>query len=151
MCINKEKEKLKDYDLNRAERTKILEDLDFKHEMFINALDNFSGKGSQDIPMAELKKFKFMEWVYLNDKVRFRRRKDLGDVLMFDCVMEKGGEFGMHLHTDCIESTEVIKGELLDLHSNTTYLENDLAIFPKGKKHIPVAVEDSVLRVFFIP
>ena len=149
MCEFKEKTRLESYELNRAERTKILEDLDFKHELFINALDNFSGKGNQDVPMAELKKFKFMEWVYLNDKVKFRRRKDLFETLMFDCVMEKGGEFGMHLHTDCIEITEVVKGEILDLHSNTTYKENELAIFEKNQKHIPVATTDTILRVFF--
>lgn len=149
MCGNKNNEEKSRYELNRAERSKILDDLDLKHTMFINALDNFRGKGDQDVPKAELKKFKFMEWVYLNDKVKFRRRNDIEDMLMFDCVMEKGGEFGMHLHSDCVEMTEIVQGELFDLQTNTTYTENELVIFPKNKKHIPIATQDTVLRVFF--
>ena len=149
MCVNKNNEEKSRYELNRAERAKILDDLNLKHTMFINALDNFRGKGDQDVPKAELKKFKFMEWVYLNDKVKFRRRNDIEDMLMFDCVMEKGGEFGMHLHSDCVEMTEIVQGELFDLQTNTTYTENELVIFPKNKKHIPIATQDTVLRVFF--
>tara|TARA_R110002049_G_scaffold230108_2_gene402261 strand:+ start:39 stop:491 length:453 start_codon:yes stop_codon:yes gene_type:complete len=149
MCVNKNNEEKSRYELNREERSKILDDLDLKHTMFINALDNFRGKGDQDVPKAELKKFKFMEWVYLNDKVKFRRRNDIEDMLMFDCVMEKGGEFGMHLHSDCVEMTEIVQGELFDLQTNTTYAENELVIFPKNKKHIPIATQDTVLRVFF--
>lgn len=149
MCLETRKKEIEKYDLNRAERTKMLQDLDLKHDMFINALDNFSGKGNQDIPLAELKKFKFMEWVYLNDKVKFRRRKDMDDYLMFDCVMEKGGEFGMHLHTDCVEISEVVKGQLTDMQTNTTYNVGDIAKFEKGQKHLPISIEDTVLRVFF--
>lgn len=150
MCEKKKTYHSEKHILDRQERRKMLEELDIRHSMFINALDNFKGKGDHtDIPFAELKKFPFMEWVYLNDKVKFRQRQPLDNYLMFDTYMEKGGEFGMHFHSDCVEYTEVVRGKMVDIQTNQQYNEGQMAIYGAKEKHIPVAMEDTILRVFF--
>lgn len=149
MCDNKEKYKPNKVEVNREERRKMLEELDIRHSMFIKTLDNFKGKGDKDVTFSELKKFPFMKWVSLSDKVKIRKRRVLDDYLMFDTVMQKGGEFGMHYHSDCKEYTDVISGRIVDIQTNDEYNEGDMAIYDKKEKHIPVAMEDTVLRVFF--
>lgn len=149
MCERKETYTTDKHFLDRQERQKMLEELDIRHSMFLNALDNFKGKGDNNIPFAELKKFPLMKWVNLNDKVKFRKRNPLESYLMFDTVMTKGGEFGMHYHSDCVEYVEVISGKLVDIQTNHEYNEGEIAIYNAKEKHIPVAMEDTVLRVFF--
>lgn len=149
MCEKKKTYHSERHTLDRKERRKMLEELDIRHSMFLNALDNFKGKGNNNIPFADLKKFPFMEWVYLNDKVKFRQRQPLDNYLMYDTIMSKGGEFGMHYHSDCVEYVEVISGKLVDIQTNHEYNEGEIAIYNAKEKHIPVAMEDTVLRVFF--
>jgi len=152
MCINRTKEQISRYELNRAEKENMLDLLEIKHQAFMNALDNFKGKGDQDITKSTLKAYPFMKWVVLNESplVKFRRRGDISEnTLMFDCYMEKGGEFGMHLHSDCVEECEVVQGELFDVQFNQTFKEGDIALYEKGVKHIPIATQETLLRVFF--
>ena len=152
MCTIPDNDKMKKYEINRSERIDMLDILELKHQAFMNALDNFRGKGNQDVTKDELRNYRFMEWVVLNESplVKFRRRGDINkDTLMFDTYMEKGGEFGMHLHSDCVEECEVVEGEVFDIQSNKTFKEGDIAKYPKGVKHIPVATKETLLRVFF--
>lgn len=96
--------------------------------------------------------FPLLEWVKLNDKVSIRRRKMLFKTYInFDTKIKAGGEFGEHFHDDVIESTEIIKGTILDLYDNTTYGENDVMHYEKGEKHTPIAIEDTLLKVIFKP
>lgn len=151
MCISEKKKPIR-FEHSRQARQDMLDELDLKHDLFIDALDSFRGKGQEDIPKEVLRKFPFMEWVSLgeDDKVKFRKRgKIYGNVLMFDTEMQKGGKFGMHLHSDCTETIEVISGELLDLQTNKTYISGDVVFYEKNERHIPVAIQDSILRVFF--
>ena len=91
-----------------------------------------------------------MEWVKLNDKIKLRRREILfDDILVFDTIMEEGGEFGKHLHPDCIEHVDVIKGELVDLIDNSVYNEGDKLVIMAGKYHIPVSTEHTIIKVYF--
>lgn len=152
MCLEKKEEQFKRLEINKSDRLDMLDLLEIKHQAFMNALDNFRGKGDQDIKKDVLRTYPFMEWTVLNENplVKFRRRGDINkDTLMFDCYMEKGGEFGMHLHSDCVEECEVVKGELFDIQINKTFKEGQIARYDKGVKHIPIATQETLLRVFF--
>ena len=151
MCLNPPiKKKLDILELNRQSRRDMLSELELKHSLFIDALDSFKGRGKEDVPKEVIRKFPYMEWVSLSDKVKFRKRGTIyNDVIMFDTEMDKGGKFGMHIHSDCTETFEVIKGEVLDLQTNKTYKAGDVVFYDKNEKHIPVAIQDTILRVFF--
>jgi len=138
------------FELNRQSRNDMLAELELKHSLFMDAMDSFGGKGDGDVKKNALRKFPYMQWEYLNSDVKFRKRGIIyNDVIMFDTEMAKGGKFGMHLHSDCTETFEVISGKVMDLQTNKTYNVGDIAFFDKNEHHIPVALEDTVLRVFF--
>ena len=135
---------------NRKERESIMSDMQLKHNAMLSMLDGFNGRGDTDITKKDLQSFSINEWVSLNDKVKVKRLDNLvSDLLVFRTLMESGGEFGWHLHSDCDEYLYVLKGALVDLGINKKYEENEMAFIGKGTPHIPVAIEQTELIVFF--
>jgi hypothetical protein len=131
-------------------RDKILKDFHLRTNVIMESLDSFSGKGDSNISKSELKSFNEMEWIWVNEKVRIRRRKDMfEDTLVFDTVISEGGQFGAHIHIDCIEHCDVIKGELTDLLTNKTYKEGEVVLFNQGQKHLPMSTVETILKVYF--
>ena len=83
-----------------------------------------------------------MEWIEVSKGVLVRRRKTLlGDIIPFDTIMQKGSEFGLHKHSDCIEICDIEEGEIVDLKTSDIYISGNQAIWEKGEEHIPVAME----------
>ena len=138
-------------DLNsfRKDRAKMIRNLNIRHEIIERSLDNWTIKDSS-ITKAQLSEFPMMQWIYIDKKIKIRRRMCLfSNILVFDTVMRAGAEFSKHLHPDCIEHADVIEGELIDLIDNSHYSEGDVFVVDSGKYHIPISLEHTVLRVYF--
>ena len=93
--------------------------------------------------------FKIHEWIEVNDKVKFKLIEFNNSEAIFDTEMKRNGAFGGHRHDDCIEIAEVLKGVLFDVDSDKTYYKGDVLTIEAGKKHTPVALENTVLKVTF--
>ena len=138
-----------DLESHRKERARMIEDLNIRHDIIARALDSWTTKDSS-ISKAQLSEFPIMQWVHVDKKIKIRKRMCLfGDILVFDTVMRPGAEFAKHLHPDCIEHVDVIEGELIDLIDNVSYGPGDKLVVEAGTYHIPIALEHTVIRVYF--
>lgn len=131
-----------------------MQDVENKFCSLMDTISLFNKKRAiEPIDKDRLKQFPFGVWIDLNSKVKVKR---LGDrfkegYLSFDTVMEAGGEFGQHFHSDLIESTEVKQGEMYDTEDGKYYRDGDVAHYDKGQVHTPIATKKTVLHVLFKP
>lgn len=151
MCV---KEKLEETAITlehqRGERMEMMEHFCILHHKVNHMIDCWNGNGNKDVTKKELKEFPNGCWVEINKGVKIKRMNDLpGEILVFETIMEKGSEFGLHMHSDCNEYCEVISGKIVDIKSNMTYSEGIQAFWNKGIEHVPVALQDSKLMVYF--
>lgn len=115
-----------------------------------NVLSTFRGHSSKPINYNDFEAFPLFEWISLDEKVKIQRRKmHFGDYLNFHCTLKKGGRFNEHFHEDIIESTEVIKGKVLDLMTAEMYNEGDVLTYGTNEKHDVIALEDTEIKVLF--
>lgn len=131
-----------------------MQDVENKFCSLMDTISLFnSKKGFEPINKEQLKQFPIGVWIELNSKVRARRRKNRfkEGYLCFDTIMEAGGEFGEHFHSDLIESTEVIQGEMYDTQDSKYYRDGDVAHYDKGQMHTPIATKKTILHVLFKP
>lgn len=150
MCIPSKKEnEIKPKKHLREERQKIMDSMQLKHEKMLSLIDSWNGIGSVDVKKKDMKEMPDQVWIQLSPRVRIRRLDDLGGLVCFDTEMKKGGEFGLHLHSDCREICEVVKGEIVDLVTNECFTTGEKLIVEKGEQHFPIALEDTVLKVYF--
>lgn len=136
----------------REERNQILSDMQIKHNTFVKMIDGWDFDSENDFTKDDMRGFPIMEWMELKEGVKIRRRNDLfGDILCFDTIIEKGVDFGMHMHSDCDEICDVKIGKLSDLVSEDgrTYSAGETLEVKKGVKHIPIALEYTELLVYF--
>lgn len=146
MCIQVKCNKIDD-----GYRDSLMLKIEASHSMLVNAVERFNKKeAKKPISRDDLETFPLGVWVSVNEKIRVRKRKNrFSTFLNFDTEMIKGAEFGEHFHDDIVESTEVIKGKLLDTFDGKFYEVGDVAHYEKGVKHTPIAVEDTMLHVLF--
>ena len=85
----------------------------------------------------------------VNDKVNFVKYFDDGKTLKFKCYIKAGGSFGIQKH-DCVETTTVISGNLIEgLRNFTEFLPNETIVYQVNEEHKPYSTQDSVLDVVF--
>lgn len=135
-----------------------LRDIEKDHQKLIvdlnKTLESFKkGNLKKPITYNDLKKFPLFEWMYLDPitkKVKIMRKNmHFKDHLNFDTIMKKGGRFSEHFHGDCIESTEILKGKVLDLVSADIYETNDVLYYGEKDTHDIIALEDTEFKVLF--
>ena len=132
------------------DRKSLMNALNLRTNAILHTLENFQGRNDHNITKTMLKGFPDMVWVMINEGVKVRKRGDLfKDTLVFDTIIAPGGQFGLHLHSDCIEHCDVIRGELIDLATNQTFQEGETVVFEKGDEHLPMSNEYTQLRVYF--
>ena len=78
------------------------------------------------------------------------RKIPLREKLVFEVLMMKGGEFGLHSHKDCSEITYVESGSMFERISNNDYKAGDTAIFLSSQEHEIIALENTFLIVTFL-
>lgn len=128
----------------------IMDRFNLVHGQFMHMIDGWSGIGDKDVTKKEMRTFPIDNWVEISDGVWIRRRKDLpGDILVFETTMEEGSEFGMHKHSDCLETCDVLEGKMVDLKTNVCYPAGSQAIYQPGEVHVPVALRATKLMVYF--
>lgn len=138
-------------------KSNVIQTMERVENKFTSLIDTISlfneDKATLPINRNQLKQFPFFQWKAINDKVKVYRKRDRfkEGYLSFDTVMEKEGAFGEHFHSDLIESTEVISGEMYDTYDGKFYREGDVAHYDKGQKHTPIATKKTVLHVLFKP
>tara|TARA_R110002051_G_scaffold299247_1_gene366357 strand:- start:21 stop:446 length:426 start_codon:yes stop_codon:yes gene_type:complete len=139
---------------NKNKVTQTMAEVETKFCSLMDTISLFNNsKAITPINKEQLKQFPFGVWMDLNSKVKVKRRRDRfkEGYLCFDTVMETGGEFGEHFHSDLIESTEVVQGEMYDTYDSKYYREGDVAHYDKGQKHTPIATKKTILHVLFKP
>jgi hypothetical protein len=149
MCINSHKELNKD-----NYRSELISSINATHDRLVNAVSLFNArKAIEPIDREMLKKFPFFEWIDFNPKVKGLRRGDRfpEKYLCFDIEMLEGGELGERFHSDLIESTEVVSGEMYDTYDQRYYRDGDIAHYDKGQKHTPIATKKTILHILFKP
>jgi len=141
---HKKVEKKEDYrlELQRA--------IEVSHNRLIKAIDNHINATSEPINLDDLKSFPLGVWVEIGGNIKAKKRKNrFSDFLNFDIEMKAGAEFSEHFHTDIIESTEVMQGEMFDVSSGKIYKTGDVANYNEGQKHKPIATKETLLHVLF--
>lgn len=130
-----------------TDHLKLMKDLEDVLDVFKN------GDVNKPITYNDLKKFPLFKWVYLDPltkKVKIRKKNNhFIEYLNFDTLMKKGGRFSEHFHGDCIESTEILEGKVLDLVSADIYETNDILYYTQDQTHDIIALEDTTLKVLF--
>ncbi|MDC1081344.1 hypothetical protein OAQ15_04495 [Flavobacteriaceae bacterium] len=127
-------------------------ELDASYHDLTVAINRLLKKDVKPINAKDLMAFPLNTWIEIGPNIKARKRKNrFKDYLSFDIDMQKNACFAEHFHGDVVESTEVIKGEMLDTATvpNTIYKKGDVAHWEKNVKHTPVALEKTFLHVLF--
>ena len=134
----------------RSEREKLMETFCVLNHKVNHMIDAWNGNGNYNIKKSQLREFPLRCWVELSEGVEIMKLDDLpGDIIVFDTKMEKGRKFGLHMHSDCDETCDVLEGKIVDILTNETYNAGNRALWPKGVEHIPVALKETRLMVYF--
>ncbi len=133
----------------REERRKMMDDMQLKHDKILALLDGWNGGDYSDVKKKEMMGMPKNVWIDLNPDVMIRRLDDFSDMLAFDTIMNRGGEFGLHTHSDCVEICEVVSGEIHDLISNKVYKSGEVMTIQKGVEHMLIALKKTILKVYF--
>lgn len=141
---------IKNIQEHHLQRQEMLKDFHLKSNETQAILNRFLGKKDKPINFNDLiLSFDFNEWVLLNDKVKFRLINFSDSTAVFDTIMERNGEFGTHIHNDCIEKVEVLSGVLFDSMTSQLIRKGEVVFFDAGVKHTPISLEKCVLKVTF--
>jgi len=139
------------------ELKKKLTDLNSQYDGLVQVLDNMNKENSGKQSREDLEKFPFLKWIALNDLVDIRRKANrFLTYLYFESILKKGGRFSKHFHPDLIESTEVVKGRIIDRADLSTgpegriYCQHEVMHFAYGQVHDIEALDDGThINVIF--
>jgi len=136
---------------------KQLGDLNSQYDGLVQVLDNMNRKNSGKQSREDLEQFPFLKWIPLNELVNIRRKANrFLTYLYFESILKKGGKFSKHFHPDLIESTEVLKGRIIDRCDKSTgpegriYYKHEVMHFAYGQMHDIEALDDGThINVIF--
>jgi quercetin dioxygenase-like cupin family protein len=63
-------------------------------------------------------------------------------------IFKTGGKYGIHTH-DCDEYTTVVKGHLIEILNDKTYVEGETVVYFANSLHEPACEVDSEYYVIF--
>jgi len=131
-------------------RITLKEMVDTSFNEMSRAISRHLDKSTKPINAKGLDAFPLGKWEKLGDDIKAKKKRNrFLSYLSFDIKMEEGARFAEHFHSDVIESTEVIEGEMLDTTSGILYVKGDVAHWDKDVKHTPVALKYTKLHVLF--
>jgi mannose-6-phosphate isomerase-like protein (cupin superfamily) len=122
------------------------------HLSFQDSVDKFNGRVNPSINWVDLRVFPLNEWVEIFPGVYSLKYHQDTHALKFRTIMKPNTAFKWHKHKDCKELVEVLKGELYEAITETSYGEGESVFYPSGFEHIPtnVANVDNLLDITFI-
>ena len=127
-----------------------LKELNTSFDGLVNVLDNMNKTPSGKQSKTDLLNFPLLVWVQLNSKIRIKRKNNrFNDLLVFETEMKKGASFFEHFHSDIVESTEIVYGEVKDLVTGKVYKKNAIMHYDKMKVHTILALDETKLNVIF--
>jgi len=131
-------------------RITLKEMVDTSFNEMSTAISRLLDKSTKPINAKDLDAFPLGKWEKLGDNIKAKKKRNrFLSYLSFDIKMEEGARFAEHFHSDVIESTEVIEGEMLDTTTGMLYVKGDVAHWDKDVKHTPVALKYTKLHVLF--
>ena len=131
-------------------RIELRERLDTSFNEMSKAISRHLDKSTKPINAKDLDAFPLGKWESLGDNIKAKKKRNrFLSYLSFDIKMEEGARFAEHFHSDVIESTEVIEGEMLDTTTGILYVKGDVAHWLNNEKHTPVALKATKLHVLF--
>ena len=131
-------------------RITLKEMVDTSFNEMSTAISRLLDKSTKPINAKDLDSFPLGRWEKLGEKIKAKKKRNrFLSYLSFDIKMEAGARFAEHFHSDVIESTEVIEGEMLDTTTGILYVKGDVAHWHKGIKHTPIALKYTRLHVLF--
>jgi anti-sigma factor ChrR (cupin superfamily) len=131
-------------------RITLKEMVDTSFNEMSTAISRLLDKSTKPINAKDLDSFPLGRWEKLGDNIKAKKKRNrFLSYLSFDIKMEAGARFAEHFHSDVIESTEVIEGEMLDTTTGILYVKGDVAHWDKDEKHTPVALKYTKLHVLF--
>ena len=131
-------------------RITLKEMVDTSFNEMSTAISRLLDKSTKPINAKDLDAFPLGKWEKLGDNIKAKKKRNrFLSYLSFDIKMEEGARFAEHFHSDVIESTEVIEGEMLDTTTGILYVKGDVAHWDKDVKHTPVALKYTKLHVLF--
>ena len=131
-------------------RVELKKQLEVSYKELSNAVSRLLTKSTAPINAEGLEAFPLGRWKQIGSSIRAKKKRNrFLSYLSFDIEMDEGAEFAEHFHSDVIESTEVLEGEMLDTTTGILYIEGDVAHWEKDVKHTPVALKDTKLHVLF--
>lgn len=113
------------------------------------AIQGFNGGSCNDVTFRHMDTFAINQWHTINDKVKTQPIYKDESKLVFETVIEKGGNIASHLHSDCIERIDVHKGLMLDATTGEKIKEGEPIEYDINVPHFVVALEDLFLIVTF--
>jgi len=131
-------------------RVELKKQLEISYKELSNAVSRHLNKSTAPINAEDLEAFPLGRWKQIGSSIRAKKKRNrFLSYLSFDIEMDDGAKFAEHFHSDVIESTEVIKGEMLDTTTGVLYIEGDVAHWEEGVKHTPMALKETKLHVLF--
>lgn len=131
-------------------RFELKKQLEVSYKELLNAVFRHLNKSTDPINAEDLEAFPLGRWKQIGSSIRAKKKRNrFLSYLSFEIEMDEGAKFAEHFHSDVIESTEVLEGEMLDTTTGILYIENDVAHWEEGVKHTPVALKDTKLHVLF--
>lgn len=151
MCIpSKKNDGIQPKEHLRKERQKIMESMQIKHNKMLQMIDGWNGEiGLNDVKKKDMNEMPINICIDINEGVSIKRLENVGSLVVFDTLMTKGSEFGLHLHSDCEELCQVLEGEIHDLIKNKTLKKGEDIKYKKGEEHYIIALQESILKVYF--
>lgn len=137
-------------EVEKQMRQNMLKEFHLKNNETKAVLNRFLGKKDKPINFNDLiLNFNVNEWIFVNDKVKFKLIYFNETTVIFDTVMDRNGDFGTHYHNDCREDVEVLEGVLFDSTTSKIFKKGETAVFEAMEKHTPIALEKCILKVTF--
>lgn len=88
--------------------------------------------------------------IVVDHGVRFVKEMQTENEIIFTTYMDGIADFGMHLHTDCIETIEILEGSLIEkTRGDKVYSKGEKLIYAENEKHEPKSAVSSIYKVTF--
>jgi len=135
---------------HKNERYELMREFYRQAAEITDLLKKLNGKDHIVFTFDEVDKLDLNIMQNVNNKISIKKTYSTEKKLVFEVLMMKGGEFGLHSHKDCSEITYVESGSMFERVSDIDYKTGGTAIFLSGQEHEIIALENTFLIVTFL-
>ena len=150
MCTDKKDNYGFSVERSKNERYELMREFYRQASEINEVLNKLNGKDNIVFTFDEVDKFDLNMMQSVNNKISIKKIYSTENKLVFEVLMMKGGEFGLHSHKDCSEITYVESGSMFERVSDNDYKAGDTAIFLSSQEHEIIALENTFLIVTFL-